>query len=53
MHFFSMGKSTIDGMNSIQIKGWMAMIPAINEQFGNAGPDANASPTDDNVFRPM
>jgi hypothetical protein len=53
MHFYGMGKSTIDSMNEIEISGWLAMIPAIQEQFGERKEVLDTQPNPNNLYSPL
>jgi hypothetical protein len=34
MHYYGLSRTDIDGMNQVEIQGWMAMIPDLQERFG-------------------
>ena len=44
MHYYGMGKSEIDEMNDIEIQGWLAMIPDVQQKFGEVKVEEQGTP---------
>ena len=53
MHYYGMGKSTLDGMNQIEQSGWLAMVPALQEHFGERKEDMDSNPNPNNLYTPL
>ena len=52
MHYYGMNRTDIDDMNQVEIQGWMAMIPDLQEKFGERKEDVPAVPTPGNILMP-
>ena len=51
MHFYGMSRPDIDNMNQVEIQGWLAMIPDLQEKFGK-GEVHDDKPGPGNLFMP-
>lgn len=49
MHYYGLSRDDIDNMSRVEIQGWMAMIPDLQEKFGE-GQQQEEAPSPMNII---